>query len=266
MTSNHRVYSFTASIFDIVSTVSASSHPLYWWYHTNCISEITSAIVHNIISIVYDMTDTVSHHNHCFHDIRFPTYHITSRIYDISPHIALTSQTLCLWMHVTIFNIKHMVLRQYNNIYEIKTSICLSVWSHTQYQCCNTHCIYDMGPTIFMEEYALCMTSHPQFMTSQHSIQYISLLYLISNWTYLTTHPLYLCHHTQIIDHITHIVCMITQAQYVLHHVNTYDITATLYDITPGYDILITCIHVITPRIPVTASTAAELLLTVYWL
>ena len=127
MTSNHRVYVFMASIFDIVSTVSVSSHPLYWWYHTNCISEITSAIVHNIISIVYDMTATVSHDNHCFNDIRFPTYHITSRIYDISPPIALTSQTLCLWIQVTIFNIKHTVLRQYTNIYEIKTSICVSV-------------------------------------------------------------------------------------------------------------------------------------------
>ena len=233
MTSNHRVYVFMASIFDIVSTVSVSSHPLYWWYHTNCISEITSAIVHNIISIVYDMTATVSHDNHCFNDIRFPTYHITSRIYDISPPIALTSQTLCLWIQVTIFNIKHTVLRQYTKLYEIKTSICVSVWSYTLYRCYNTHYIYEMGPTIFMEEYALYMTSHPQFMIYQHSIQYISLLYLISNWTYLTTHPLYLCHHTQFIDHITHILCMITQAQYAWHHMKTCDITSTLYDSTP---------------------------------
>ena len=38
----------------------ASSHPLYWWYHTNSISEITSAIIHDIISSVYDMTSTGS--------------------------------------------------------------------------------------------------------------------------------------------------------------------------------------------------------------
>ena len=131
MTSNHRVYIITATILDIVSTMSVSSHPLYWWYHNKCISEITSAIVHNIISIVYDMTATVWHHNHCFHDIRFPTYHITSRIYDISSPLAVTSQTLCLWIHVTIFNIKHMVLRQCTNIYEITTSICVSVGSPT---------------------------------------------------------------------------------------------------------------------------------------
>ena len=59
---------------------------------------------------------------------------------------------------------------------------------------------------------------------------------------------------------------MITQAQYAWHHVNTYDITSTLYDITLRYDIHIHCIHVITPRIPVVASTVDELLLTVYWL
>ena len=123
-----------------------------------------------------------------------------------------------------------------------------------------------MGPTIFMEVYALYMTSHPRFMTSQHSIKFIRLLYLISNWIYLKTHPLHLCIHTQIIDHKTPIVCMITQAQYAWHHVKTYDITSTLYDITSRYDIHIHCIHVITPRIPVVASTVAELLPTVYWL
>ena len=72
-----------------------------------------------------------------------------------------------------------------------------------------------MAPTIFMAQYALYMTSHTQFMTSQHSVHYIILLDLISNLLYLTAHQLYLCHHTQIIDHTTPIVCMITQAQYI---------------------------------------------------
>ena len=40
--------------------VDVPSHPLYWWYHTNCISEITSAKIHEIISSVYDMTATGS--------------------------------------------------------------------------------------------------------------------------------------------------------------------------------------------------------------
>ena len=56
---------------------------------------------------------------------------------------------------------------------------------------------------------------------------------------------------------------MITQAQYVSHLTNTYDNKSTLYDITPWYDLHIHCVHVITLRIPVITSTAAELLLTV---
>ena len=85
-----------------------------------------------------------------------------------------------------------------------------------------------MAPTIFMAQYALYMTSDPRFMTSQHSIHYISLLHLISNGLYFTAHPPYLFHHTQITDHITIIVCMITQVKHACYHMNTYDITYTL--------------------------------------
>ena len=52
MTSNRHFYDITPTIFDIISTVSVSSHPLYWWYHTNCIYEISSNIYSHIISIV----------------------------------------------------------------------------------------------------------------------------------------------------------------------------------------------------------------------
>ena len=80
----------------------------------------------------------------------------------------------------------------------------------------------------------------------------------------MTALTLYLCHHTQIINHITHTVHMTTQAQYVSHLTNTYAIISTLDDIIPRYDLHTHYIHVITPRIPVIASTAAELLLTAY--
>ena len=101
MNSDHRIYVITPTIFDIMSTLSVSSHSLYWCYHSNCISEITSAIIHGIISIVHDMTATVWHHNHCIHYIRFPTYEITAMVYDFSSHIPVTSQTLCLWIDVS---------------------------------------------------------------------------------------------------------------------------------------------------------------------
>ena len=71
-----------------------------------------------------------------------------------------------------------------------------------------------------MAQYALYMTSHPLFVTSQHSTHDIKLLYLTSHRLYLTAHPLYLCLHSQNIDHTTPIVCMITQPQYVWHDMN----------------------------------------------
>ena len=203
----------------IASTVLMISH--------NFISEITSAIIHDIISLVYDMTATVCHHNHCFmtsdslHMTSPPgfmtsrphTCDITATMFVNTSQLYLTSNTGC-WENTT-------------TIFEITTSISVSVWSHRLYRWYNTHCIYDMAPTIFMAQYALYMTSHPWFMTSQPSIHYISLLYLISNWLYFTAHPLYLRHHTQITDHMT-LIYMITEVKYAWHHMNTYDITYTL--------------------------------------
>ena len=98
--SHHILYDIKSTVSDFTSTVSVSSHPFCWWYHRNCISVITWAIIHDIISIVYDMTANVWHHNHCIHDIRFPTYDINSRVYNISSRIPVTSQTLCLRVHV----------------------------------------------------------------------------------------------------------------------------------------------------------------------
>ena len=132
MISNHRIYVITNTIFDIASTVSVSSHPNYWWYYTNSISEITSAIIHDIISIVYDMKATVWHHNDCIRDI--DSLHMTS------PPAIMTSCPLYLCHHrhsvceytSTIFNIKHMVLRQYNHyIWNHSLHMCICVITHT---------------------------------------------------------------------------------------------------------------------------------------
>ena len=89
MTSNHLFYDITPTIFDIVSTVSVSWHPLYWWYHTNWIFEISSAIYDDIISIIYDITATecVSSHQH------FQRFN-TLCMQDIIPSLCIISYTL----------------------------------------------------------------------------------------------------------------------------------------------------------------------------
>ena len=100
MTSDHRVYVITTTLSDIVSTLSVSSHPLYWWHHTNCISEVTSALIHDIIPIVYDMTATVWQPQplHSWHEIPYIWHHLQG----LWPHVfyTVTSQTLCFWIHV----------------------------------------------------------------------------------------------------------------------------------------------------------------------
>ena len=167
------------------------------------------------------------------YDITATAFMTSDPLHGTSPPGFMTSRPLSLWHHrhylceyiSTIFNIKHTVQRQYNQ-YNLSHNLhIVSLWSHTLYRWYNTHCIYDMAPSIFMAHYALYMTSHPRFMTSQHSIHYIRWLYLISNWLYLTALPLYLCHHIQIINHITPIVHIITQAQYIWYYMNTYGIT-----------------------------------------
>ena len=221
------------------------------WYHNHILWHhstvfMTSQPLHSWHEIPY-----IWHHLQCLWHLVPSVCDIIDTIFLNTDQLYLTSNTRCRHNTTTIS--------------EITSSICVSLWSHTLYRSYNIHCIYDMAPTILIAQYALYMTSHPWFMTSQHYIHYISLLYLISNWLYLTALPLYLCHHNQIINHITPTVRVITQAQYVWYHTNTYDITSNHYDITPLHELCTHCIHVIMPRIPVIASTAAELLLTVYW-
>ena len=130
MTSNHRFYHTTLTTFDNVSTVSVPSHPLYWWYHTNCIYEITSAIIHDIIFFVYDMTATVSvpsqplvqwYHTLCMHDIK--------------PTICIISYTLYKASH-SHFMISH-------------------------------HIMYDITCTVFMKSLPLYLTLHPLYLCHQ---------------------------------------------------------------------------------------------------
>ena len=111
MTSSHHFYDITPTIFDILSAVAVSSHPLYWWYHTNWIFEISSAMYEDIIFIVYDITaQNVCHHTHSFNGITTFVCRISQPLYIISytlykaprPHhttLFMRSHALCSWHH-----------------------------------------------------------------------------------------------------------------------------------------------------------------------
>ena len=144
MTSSYHFYDITPTILDIVSPVSVSSHAHYWWYHTNWIFEISSAIYDDIISIVYDITapECVSSHPHfqryntlCIEDIT-PTLCIISYTLYKAPrphfmtshHIFMTSHVLYSWYHL------HYIW----NEFQYRTS---HTWQYKHYICHLAHCI-----------------------------------------------------------------------------------------------------------------------------
>ena len=135
----------------------------------------------------------------------------------------------------------------------------VSVWSHSLYQWYNTHSIYGITSTVHMAQYALYMTSHPRFMTSQHSTHDIKAI--ISHLTPIISDRTYTVSLLSQADyHTTPIVCMITQPQYVWHHKNY--ICHHIHSLWHHTHWM----HVITPRIPFISSTVAGPLLIVYWL
>ena len=142
----------------------------------------------------------------------------------------------------------------------------VSGWTHPLFRWYNTHSVYDIISPVYMAQYPLHMISHPWFMTSKHYTNGIKAI--ISKLTPIirdSTSTVSLSSH-QIIDHTTPILCMITHPQYVWHHINYiwHHIHSLWYHTMLCHDKH--CIHVITPRLPVIASTVAGPLLIVYWL
>ena len=164
MKSNHQFYDITPTIFDIVSTLFLSPHPLYWWFHTTCIYEISSSIYGDIISIMYNDIFTIfvpSQPRTCVSHPLFPWYH-TLCIYDIAPTMCLTSDTL----------------------YKL---------SNPQFMT-SCHITYDITCTVFMSSLPRYLTLHPQYLFPHNPSKY-------DLWTTvcMRSHPLYiwhLMHHT----------------------------------------------------------------------
>ena len=138
----HNIWQHSHCICAATPTVLLPSQQLWKLSHLH-----TYDIIHTLNDNTITLYDTIPqylwHHSHCIHDIRSPTYDITSRVYDIMSHIPVTSQTLCLWIHI-------------NNIYnqtngaETIQPLCLKsqtpyvyLWDHTQ-------CIHDITHTVLM--------------------------------------------------------------------------------------------------------------------
>ena len=140
------------------------------------------------------------------------------------------------------------------------------MWSHPLYQCYNTHSIYDTTAPVYMAQYALYMTSHPPFMTSQHSTHDIKVI--ISHLTPITSdststvslssHPDYRSYNPHCMYDNTATICM---TSYELH-MTSHPLFLISHHAMTSHP-LYSCI---TPRIPVIEYTVAGPLFIVYWL
>ena len=112
----------------------------------------------------------------------------------------------------------------------------------------------------------LYMTSHPRFMTSQHSTHDIkAMIYHLTPIISESTSTVSLSSHPDFRSYNPHF-CMITQPQYVWYHINCIwrHIHSLWYHTMLWHHTH--CIHVITSRTPVMASTVAGPIPIVYWL
>ena len=211
-----------------------SSHPLCWRHHTNYVRHHRWHM-YAIICIIYDIISTLYDNNlqyswHLMHYIRHAIYCVWYHIHymcDITQWLYLWYHTLYVYDIFTFYGITHSVMttQPLCKLTAMMSDITpnVSVSSHPLYQFYQTQCMDYITPTICMTSYALHMTLHWLFRTSNHFIYASSPLYL-------TSRPVYMCHHTQSISDITDTIYMTIHAVYLWHHSHyIYDIISSKY-------------------------------------
>ena len=139
-----------------MSTVSVSSHPLYRWYHSQYMYDITSSIrVTTYPLYLWHHTHYVTHHNTvcCWHHTRH-MYDIFCTTGDITS--TLSHQTTIFMMSPPLQAWHHT--HRTHSIFVITTSPLIShpLW-------------YDITPTLCVTSYAFYIPSHPLLMSSHYS-------------------------------------------------------------------------------------------------
>ena len=225
-------------------------HPThYMWHHSHCICPATPGALidynslgsyptwhtYDIIHTLHDITVTLYditpqylwHHSplHSWHQLPYIGHHLQG-LWHLVPYPCDITDTIFVNTYQLYLTSNRRCRDNTTPISEITTSICVSVWSHTLYRWYNTHCIYDMAPTLFMAHYALYMTSHPRFMTSQpstHDIKAIisPLTPIISESTStesLSLHPNYRSYNPHCMYDNTATICMTSCKLHMTSH------------------------------------------------
>ena len=130
------------TIFDITTTVSVASHPLYQWHHHRYASHHTwhmydiIHILHEITSAIYDINSQyLWHHNHYI-------WHHIHAISVITSTVLVISHQLNLWDLIQ-YIYGDIISIAYNNVFTI------FVISQPVYLC--------ITPTFFMISHPLCV-------------------------------------------------------------------------------------------------------------
>ena len=188
MTSSHHFYDTTPTVFDMVSTVSVSSHPLYWLYHNTQFWDLIRYIWWHHIHFIW----------HQSHWMRV----ITLSFKDRTPFVCRTSNPLYVKYH-TLYKAPHPhKMISHHIIYEITCTVFITLNSlylkwPLPYLCHHNESIDGLRPTVCMTLHPLYVPSfeiytilHPLFMTSHHCS------YHITSTAFMTSHTLYMTSHT----------------------------------------------------------------------
>ena len=208
----------TATMSDITPIVPVSSHPMYPFYQTQCMNDITTTIC--ITSYALHRTShPLCMTTHPFlYDIKSSISDITSTISDLMSTVSVSSHPLYRWYHS-------------HYIYDITYTICV-----TSYPLCRTsqHCVWMTPHSEYMWQHLHCRWHHIHSITQNHSI------YDVTSTSGMTSHPLYqtsppLYRHHNFSTDITP-NCVWHNALLMCDIIcTTYNITSTPYVITLLY-------------------------------
>ena len=138
MTSSHHLYIITPTIFDIISTVSVSSHQVYWWYHSHYMHDIISSICETSCPLY------LRHRTHMYDNTMWVNYttlgiYMTSFVLQKTSHPLYHTKPQSLWLHI---HFSHDITPP---VSDIAPTVSLSSqplhWYHTHF-CMTSHPLY----------------------------------------------------------------------------------------------------------------------------
>ena len=232
------MYDTIGAFYDITSTL-AGNTPLFVCHGTPS--------VYDIICIIYDVTYTVFMMTQSLYLTWKPLKLPSHLLYMLSHTLCRRRHTYCVrhhrWHIYAIICIIHdLILTRYDNIPYY-------LWHHMCYIHYITCIIYDISSTLYDVTFTMCVTSHNDSICDIKPNMFMTYSFIwphpqcYDHTRVVCLHSHYVWHYTQCIFDVTHNVSILCKEVNVCQHslyiydtiCTAYDITFTLYDITPLY-------------------------------